>query len=87
MDLSRRKLLGFYINMVLYKFKRRHAEHALDFGNSNFRFKITRIKSCSYYELKRKTNISTCHVEKCSGFLTITNQFHKFNFCNAKLTL
>jgi hypothetical protein len=33
------------INMGFYKFKHRHAKLALDFRNSIFIFKITRIKS------------------------------------------
>jgi hypothetical protein len=41
------------INMEFHKFKHRHAKHALDFGISIFRFKITRFKTCYYLELKR----------------------------------
>jgi hypothetical protein len=36
---------------------------------------------------KKNLYISTRHVEKCLGFITITNQFHKFNHRNAKRTL
>jgi hypothetical protein len=40
---------GFIIiNMGFHNFKHRHEKHALDFGNSIFRLKITRIKSCYY---------------------------------------
>jgi hypothetical protein len=36
---------------------------------------------------KKKLHISTGHVEKCSDFITITNQFHMFSHCNAERTL
>jgi hypothetical protein len=36
------------VNMGFHKIKHRHAKHALEIGNSNFIFKITRIKSCYY---------------------------------------
>jgi hypothetical protein len=43
------KCSGFIlVNMGFHKFKNRHVKHALVFGNSNFRFKISRIKSCDY---------------------------------------
>jgi hypothetical protein len=50
MDLSRQNMVGFLIliKMGLHKFKHLHAEHAIDFGNSIFRLKNTRIKS-SYF--------------------------------------
>jgi hypothetical protein len=47
MYLSRREYLGFkLINMGLQKLKHRHSNLASWFGNSTFRFEITRIKLC-----------------------------------------
>jgi hypothetical protein len=47
MDLTRREYFGFkLIYMGFQKLKHRLSKLASWFGNSNFRFKITRIKSC-----------------------------------------
>jgi hypothetical protein len=63
MDLSIRKLFGFYINMVLHTFKHRHAKHVFEFGDSTFIFKITRILLLR--NEKKNIYLSTRHVEIC----------------------
>jgi hypothetical protein len=68
------------INMEFHKDKCRHGKQAFELGNSILTFKITRIE-------KKNVYISTRNVGKCSGFITITNQFYNFSHCNAKGSL
>jgi hypothetical protein len=75
------------INLGFQKFENRQANLALDFGNTNFTFKIRRIKSFIIKDWKEKLIYIDSGLRNMIGIITITNQFHKFSHCNDERTL
>jgi hypothetical protein len=74
------------VKMGYHKFNHHHAKHARENEYLISRYKI-RKKFILLLRIQKKTSyihILTRHVEKFSGFIKITIQFHKISNCNAK---
>jgi hypothetical protein len=89
MDVYVENCSGFIlINMGLHKFNLRHANQAMGFGNSIFRFSNNKNKALLLLIIEKiNLYISTRQFEKFSGLITLTNQLQKFSYCNGKRTL